>query len=539
MKFLNAENPTNTKATEAEKIESKSQETHASIEDKRVKEGIDDGLKLDADQWVKPRDDSKEIQNPTRESDKQDINQKDREKADPKEETADINPSDMFALYGCKEFAELPLAPQVPNGCGLATLLMNVNPEKYKEYKEFLDRVFDIVKQFLPFASKISVKEFRWAYVLQCLLLKAQAYGNWDFLYEFLNERMEYAFEDQRFVNQSMIEGYKQTMVQKRKVDYLERPLNQYLDQGLLNYVMVDNFIKVMKTDVELKILMEFFDYQFEYQNTGDLFGAVVFEANEVRKPGESVRTKLSLLKQKLKDPNYRIFFGVGHHWVAMTAVVDKNPTVDATKETSKARKEEKIDAKQVLFLINDPMTPRKSQIMLKNLSGSCRIYIFKRRNQGVSDIHKKIIETWASEVEKEVEIMKYIQEEQKKRLKKVQEEGIKKEKPKESEKEEEGLEKEKPKESEKEKEPKNKGKQEKEEDKAKEEQEAIEKGKEKGDAKNKEDPQKITIEMIPNANQPVPLKMKKKESENTQKEDEKAPNLNENKMMKNSETEK
>jgi hypothetical protein len=210
------------------------------------------------------------------------------------------NEKDTSSLYGCKEFAELPLAPQVPNGCGLATLLMNVNPDNCKEYKEFLDRLFDIIKKFIPFASKLSVKEFRWAYALECILLKAQAYGTWDFLYEFLNDRMEYAFEDQRFVNRSMIEGFKQMMVQKRKVDYLEYPLNQYLEYGYLNYVLVDNFIKVMKTDVELKILMELFDYQFEYQNTGDLFGAVVFESSEVRKPGESVRTKLNLLKEKL-----------------------------------------------------------------------------------------------------------------------------------------------------------------------------------------------------------------------------------------------
>lgn len=351
------------------------------------------------------------------------------DKADSEDKSDDKKKSEEPSVYGHPVFENLPLAPQVTNGCGLASLIMNVNPEKTPAYADFLDRLFDIIKKFMPFVAKISVKEFQWAYALQALLLKSQAYGSLEFLYEFLNERMEYAFEDQRFINRSMVEGYKQLMVQKRKVDYLEHPMTEYLEYGYLNYVMIDHFIKIMKTDIELKILMEFFDYKFEYQNTGDIFGAVVFDTNEIRKPGDSVLNKLKILKEKLTDPDYRIFFGIGHHWVAMTAIVDKNQYPEengangANGET-KQQKRFRFDPKHVTILFNDPMTPRKSQIAFKSLNGSCRIYIFKERKEGVAEIQKKVIEAWALELDKEIEILKYIQEEQAKKMSKIKKQG-------------------------------------------------------------------------------------------------------------------
>jgi hypothetical protein len=329
--------------------------------------------------------------------------------------------------YGHKDFSELPLYPQVSNGCGLATLLMNVNPDKNSDLKGFLDGMYKSVAKTLPFSEKIKIREFKWAYALQTLLMKSLAYGKIEFLYEFLEEKMEYSFEDQRFINRAACEGYMNVMVQKRRIEYLKKPMEDYLENGYMNYFLLDNFIKVMKTDLELKVLMELFDYQFEYQDALDLFGAIVFEAPEVRKPTQDTKKKLELLFTKLADPDYRFFFGIAHHWVALTSLIDASFPLE--KQPRNGYPEgHKIDVRKIILRFNDPNTVKISNLLLKNLNGSCRIYVFKKRNQDLTELHKKIVNHFEKELEEEIKILGEIQESVQKKFDKGQpkEEGNK-----------------------------------------------------------------------------------------------------------------
>ncbi len=323
-------------------------------------------------------------------ADEEDLDQELEESAlDEDKDEDEEKKKDGEKQFGHLEFAELPLYPQVSNGCGLATLLMNINPIKNRADAKFLEAAYEQVRQMIPYSSKIPTEAFQWAYTLQYLLMKCTTPNAHSFLADYLNEALSYTIEDQIFLYQANMQGFLARMIKDGK-PYFSIPIEAYLNEGLLNYLLLEKELKQMKTDIELKILMEIFGYSFEFQQTDDPFGAIKFEEEELAEPTETTFEKIKLLDSLLKNPDYRFFFGIAHHWVALTAIINTKPN------SSKFR------AKNYVLRFNDPNSVEKAAINFKRLSGACRIYAFKKNTRDYGKLQQELLKAITADIEKE-----------------------------------------------------------------------------------------------------------------------------------------
>ena len=282
---------------------------------------------------------------------------------------------------------DLPKYGQHRNGCGLASLLMLLNVPEHPEIKQFLSQFW---KELTPLFGEVSYtqKEYQWAVVLQYLLLKSVGYtdeSGKEKIYEFFNKRLEYAFEDQRIMNKFTQEQNRQTLLNKKRADeaftYLHyTELFDYVTPHILMYN-----IHTMKTDMELKVLAELFNYQFDYQESEDYTGAIYFLKKEIKKKfGESTQVKWELLEKLSNDPDKIILYGRYHHWLAVRGIYRKHQLFrgkhDSDEEPEVVDPKAIWNPKQMVVEINDPQTGHTARLNFAHLRETDRFYVFNRR---------------------------------------------------------------------------------------------------------------------------------------------------------------
>ncbi|MHA1611685.1 MAG: hypothetical protein ACTSYU_06495 [Promethearchaeota archaeon] len=282
----------------------------------------------------------------------------------------------------------IPLIPQLFNTCGLSTILMLTAKSSHlrQSNRVFLSRVLQHIRPILIDKVDNLDREISLQYVLQYLLLKVENRFtiNYKFLHNYLNGKFGHVFDDQMAIH---------TYLMKQKMIHLNRTQNYstydsyrlYMEKrGLITPNLLRNEMFTMKSDLELKFLMEIFGYQFipnlfNADASGDGTGALHIAPKKRKKDYEKIKLLLTEISSK---PNYRILYGVHSHWVALTGMSE-----DETRGN-------------VLIHYNDPMIPEARSIPLNEINETHRFYIFKESESDVVKLWGMIEQVAVQEIQ-------------------------------------------------------------------------------------------------------------------------------------------
>ena len=208
-------------------------------------------------------------------------------------ESSDSEPPKMPLPY----IRDIPRYGQHPNGCGLSSLLMLLNPPENPEIESFLNKAWETIGKLYT-DRNFPNPEDQWAMVLQYILLKCLGYAQKDDIYEFLNTRMDYVMEDQRIITKFTVQQDYQRLVENKHVSEAYTYLHYLEDHDFVLPILLFKQLHTMKTDIELKILCELFNFEFKFQESEDFTGAIYFDEKEI---GLKVRDS-ALKKWKLLE---------------------------------------------------------------------------------------------------------------------------------------------------------------------------------------------------------------------------------------------
>ena len=299
----------------------------------------------------------------------------------------------------------IPTYTQHVNGCGLSSLLMLIDLPKNIEIKVFLEKIWEKIRNIYGKTS-FNQKDLQLAVALQYILLKSVGFSHKDALYKFFNQRLEYLFEDHRIINKYNQEQYRQDLLNKHQLDEAYTFLH-YLE-GDLDYItpliLMAN-IHTMKTDPELKILAEIFNYEFMYLDSEDQTGAIYFTKQDLvkKKIPEYTKEKWNKLEEFSNNPDIIILYGQYHHWLAIRGIyrihqltqikkTQDNAELENIPELDEKSEISKWNRKSMIIDMNDPVTSTTVQLNFSQLSEGDRFYILKKRANTDFKIFKQFL---------------------------------------------------------------------------------------------------------------------------------------------------
>ena len=333
----------------------------------------------------------------------------------------------------------IPTYTQHVNGCGLSSLLMLVDLPKNEEIKAFLEKIWDKLRGIFGKTS-FNQKDLKLAVALQYLLLKSVGFSNKDAIYKFFNQRLEYLFEDHRIINKFNQEQFRQDLLNKHQPDEAYTFLH-YLEGDrdyITPFILMTN-IHTMKTDAELKILAEIFNYEFFYQDSDDKTGAIYFlKQNIGKKITDPIKEKWKKLEELSNNPDIIILYGQFHHWLAIRGIYRIHQLTQLEKSEEKEESDKTLELinkieinewnrKSMIIDMNDPATCTTVQLNFSQLSEGDRFYIFKKRSNTDFKIFKKFLKTIDSDIKEEEKRWKdFLKKKVKEKHKPVEQEIIK-----------------------------------------------------------------------------------------------------------------
>lgn len=288
---------------------------------------------------------------------------------------------------------DLPKYIQFPNGCGLASLLMLIDPPNNPEILHFLDYAWERLKGLFEDA-RAKRAELRWAIVLQYVLLKCVGYAQKDALYEFLTKRIDSVFEDQRIITKFNLDETRNRLLTEKKPHEAYCYLHYLEEHDFVLPLVLRRQINIMKTDIELKILAELFNYQFLFQESEDMTGAVYFSKDELAGICPQTANKKWLLLESIsKNPANLVLWGKFHHWLAVRTIY-RNPKKNLPDGfDSQPDLQKSLDlGKYLLIAANDPASGTVIVHNMDNLKEADRFYCFVKRPQSDYRIFAQIL---------------------------------------------------------------------------------------------------------------------------------------------------
>lgn len=270
---------------------------------------------------------------------------------------------------------EFPLYEQLPNACGLASILSMINPDQDNRVDQFLADLSYAIKDLMP-DFRASNRVLAYQYALQYLLTKAQGTGSKKSLYHYLNTRFSSAYDDQKVVNNALL-GMKKEKFLKMDMMNVVKAYDAFIlgEQDFIVPEMLDDEIRTMKTDLEIKLLMELLGFHFQTVKCCDVTGSLTF----VQKDNTEA---LHSLIESFIHPDRRILYGAKEHWMVVVGMQSKNPFLWQLKN---GKIDPKLNWKDVSIILNDPLGPNKREIALKELPNDARFYIFENRKENLS----------------------------------------------------------------------------------------------------------------------------------------------------------
>ena len=334
----------------------------------------------------------------------------------------------------------IPTYTQHPNGCGLSAVLMLLDLPQNKEIEEFLQKTWNKVK-LIFLKTKFEKKELQYAVALQYLLLKSVGYSlkeGKEQIYSFFRDRLNYTYEDIRVMNSFNQEQFHKTMLDQGKSNEGYLYLHYSQDRDYITPIMLMENIHTMKTDLELKILAEIFNYEFLYQDSEDMTGAIYFTQKELKKKiSQNTKVKWNKLEQFANNPDYIIIYGQYYHWLSIRGIYrtsqlkkidqiklletpdDQNPK-ETTEKSTKSTLEVIQDIfqddffdmkdwnyKKMMIDLNDPALNERVVLNFQSLSESDRFYIFKKRPDSNFQIFENFLTHLSHDIRHEMALWK------------------------------------------------------------------------------------------------------------------------------------
>ncbi|WP_371804496.1 hypothetical protein [Candidatus Lokiarchaeum ossiferum] len=337
----------------------------------------------------------------------------------------------------------IPTYTQHPNGCGLSALLMLLDLPQNKEIEDFLQKTWNKVK-LIFLKTKFEQKELQYAIALQYLLLKAVGYSSKegkDQIYSFFSDRLNYTYEDIRVMNSFNQEQFHKAMLDQGKLKEGYLYLNYTQDRDYITPIMLMENIHTMKTDLELKILAEIFNYEFLYQDSEDMTGAIYFTQKELKKKiSQNTKVKWNKLEQFANNPDYIIIYGQYYHWLSIRGIYRTSQLADKERikqletqngsniEESSTEKSESTKStleviqdifeddffdmkewnyKKMMIDLNDPALNERVILDFQSLSESDRFYIFKKRANSNFQIFETFLNHLTHDIKHEIALWK------------------------------------------------------------------------------------------------------------------------------------
>jgi hypothetical protein len=269
--------------------------------------------------------------------------------------------------YGAYELVrtEYPLFLQLPNACGLSSILMLIDPTQNEPIRKLLDLVWNHYKKTTVLEQ--SRKEFQWAYALDYLLLKSAVPNT---LSEYIKS-LDVEELDHYYTGLKSVLRFKQQEHVKLQDDFIVNAYEEYFAHGLISQFIVTEHTELFKHNPEIQILMAIFGYEFVKQSAPDGTGALFFTIEELKNmESSSAKKKINVLRSEFIK-GARIVVGFSFHWVILTNIFTSNGKTHIS--------------------INDP-SGEKYDIPLVTLTDRDRFYIYRRLKNGPKQLWNQII---------------------------------------------------------------------------------------------------------------------------------------------------
>ncbi len=218
---------------------------------------------------------------------------------------------------------EMPRYHQLPNACGLSSLLMALRPDA-RAITPILDEFWEKIRNLFREKHWQNRREYLWTRVLEYLLLKG--FQAPDFREAFEAAMPEF-FELYVIISHDQIQQT-HALLLKRFGPRIEPLIEKYYERGLLYEELVLRRILKMKENPELKFLAKIFGCDFvPWPQSWDGTGAVTFTREDLKSyrknnPSPEFEEKVTFLRKGLKaeDP---MLLGSTHHWLAVKDILE------------------------------------------------------------------------------------------------------------------------------------------------------------------------------------------------------------------------
>ncbi len=264
-------------------------------------------------------------------------------------------PPEAIKLYG-----------QMNNTCGLATLLMILQPESHG-MTEHLARWWGGVKNVIKAAESPQV-EFNWERVLNYILLKTLK-----------NPRLR-AYAEEKLGDMGIeyfigAEGIIQKVFERICMQDGPRGMflkNSFESSGSVCDPLLQVHLNIMKEDPELKILYLLFGGRFQHRYEAiQPTGAINFTRAEIKEPtSQEFQKKIKILDEAIHN-NHKILLGLGHHWMAVK-------TIKSFEEDLPAGSEAKTPRRNYFTYVLDPEFKQEKTLPFQRIGENYMFYIFE-----------------------------------------------------------------------------------------------------------------------------------------------------------------
>ncbi|MBN2157612.1 MAG: hypothetical protein JW776_16310 [Candidatus Lokiarchaeota archaeon] len=274
---------------------------------------------------------------------------------------------------------EYPLFLQLPNACGLSSILMLVDPLHNEKIANLLTKIWEHYARISGSAQ--DRKEFQWAYALEYLLLKSAAPND---LLDYIKSLGTEELENYYLGLDNVLRGFQQK--HKQTKNHLIMDLyEEFFNRGLINQFLVSQHLGLFKHNPEIRILMALLGYEFISQPSPDGTGALFFTEEELSSKLEqaSAKKKMKILRSEFIK-GARIICGFSFHWVAMTNLFGSIGNMNIS--------------------VNDP-EGEKYTVALKELSDRDRFYVYRKMKSTPKKIWKRVFNILENDGPREIEL--------------------------------------------------------------------------------------------------------------------------------------
>ncbi|MGQ4872881.1 MAG: hypothetical protein ACP6IY_02295 [Promethearchaeia archaeon] len=267
---------------------------------------------------------------------------------------------------------------------------MLIDPEKNKEFKNFLNFTYKEIEFLLPkFSLHRNLRdEFKWSAVLTYFLLKTLGTNILqDYVSKGLSKIYE-SYDNYKVLIETNLSN-PHNKIYRHYPEVFQDFYNSFFDTYLVNPYILEFYLYQLRTALELKVLFILFGGKFlpqklEFSNGK---GALCFNKNDFKGNSMTYLEKINIIEEHLKSKDNEISciaVNLGMHWTALNSIKDNS------------------------IILNDPASGRTKRIKInKRVPSTYSFYLFKYNPRSAYILKNEVREFIEEETEKELKNLK------------------------------------------------------------------------------------------------------------------------------------